>query len=181
MVQTFRIQLFSKENFIAALRWVCITSLLVAVIIYVETNLLSIAIVRGNSMYPTMKEGDVLLTSRINVIPESGEIVLIKTPDTYHESEYIVKRVIATGGETITIDYDQNLVSVDGKPLLELYINLENEDPMENDELISVDYVVPDGYIFVMGDNRNFSVDSRSEDISFVPEKDIIGKVILRI
>ena len=72
-------------------------------------------------------------------------------------------------------------MSVDGKPLLELYINLENEDPMQNDELISVDYVVPDGYIFVMGDNRNFSVDSRSENNSFIPEKDIIGKVILRI
>ena len=168
-----------KVNIISTFRWIFITCLLLVVIIYIETNCLTIAVVRGNSMYPTLRDGEILLVNRRNTIPELGEIVLIKTPDTYQDSEYIVKRVIATGGETVSIDYNKNIVLVNGISIVELYINIENIDPMENDDHLSVvNYVVPDGYIFVMGDNRNFSIDSRSEKIGFIPETDIMGKVI---
>ena len=97
----------------------------------------------------------------------------------YADREGIVKRVIAVEGETVTIDYDKNEVTVNGEVILEPYINLSESDSMlaETDETTAT-YIVPNGCLFVMGDNRNHSADSRSWEIGFIPKANVIGKVI---
>ena len=137
--------------------------------------LTQLIVVVGSSMYPTLYDGDLVLAWRLNYQPETGDVVIVhKETDVIHEN--IVKRVIATGGQTVELDYDQNAVYVDGVRLEEGYINLEEADPMEvRGDVVSID--VPEGSIFVMGDNRNHSTDSRfTVELGIVDEGYIIGK-----
>ena len=137
--------------------------------------LTQLIVVVGSSMYPTLYDGDLVLAWRLNYQPEPGDVVIVhKETDVIHEN--IVKRVIATGGQTVELDYDQNAVYVDGVRLEEGYINLEEADPMEvRGDVVSID--VPEGSIFVMGDNRNHSTDSRfTVELGIVDEGYIIGK-----
>lgn len=87
--------------------------------------------------------------------------------------------MIAVGGETVTIDYESNEVMVNSALLWEPYINLEASDPMQrrNDAAV-IEYTVPDGYVFVMGDNRNHSTDSRDKEVGCISMDSAIGKVI---
>ena len=136
--------------------------------------LTQLIVVVGSSMYPTLYDGDLVLAWRLNYQPETGDVVIVhKETDVIHEN--IVKRVIATGGQTVELDYDQNAVYVDGVRLEEGYINLEEADPMEvRGDVVSID--VPEGSIFVMGDNRNHSTDSRfTVELGIVDEGYIIG------
>lgn len=153
---------------------ICATALILT-----SKYLLTIAIVYGNSMYPTMQNGKVLLVDRVHKMYSRGDVILAQAPGMGSDEKCIVKRVIAVGGETLFIDYEKNEVTVDGKLISEPYINLEGNDPMwpEND-VDTIEYLVPDGYIFVMGDNRNYSADSRTEEIGPISEQQIIGKVI---
>lgn len=137
--------------------------------------LTQLIVVVGSSMYPTLYDGDLVLAWRLNYQPETGDVVIVhKETDVIREN--IVKRVIATGGQTVELDYDQNAVYVDGVRLEEGYINLEEADPMEvRGDVVSID--VPEGSIFVMGDNRNHSTDSRfTVELGIVDEGYIIGK-----
>lgn len=172
-------QLCKKPNTRSNLVWLAGLCVIVAALLYASRHLLSIAVVNGDSMYPTMENGKFLLVDRIHSMYSRGDIILAQVPTMNSGGEYIVKRVIAVGGETLSIDYEKNEVTVDGELISEPYINLEEDDPMwpEND-VDTIEYLVPDGYIFVMGDNRNYSADSRSEEIGPISEKKIIGKVI---
>ena len=137
--------------------------------------LTQLIVVVGSSMYPTLYDGDLVLAWRLNYQPETGDVVIVhKETDVIHEN--IVKRVIATGGQTVELDYDQNAVYVDGVRLEEGYINLEEADPMEvRGDVVSID--VPEGSVFVMGDNRNHSTDSRfTVELGIVDEGYIICK-----
>ena len=137
--------------------------------------LTQLIVVVGSSMYPTLYDGDLVLAWRLNYQPETGDVVIVhKETDVIRET--IVKRVIATGGQTVELDYDQNAVYVDGVRLEEDYINLEEADPMEvRGDVVSID--VPEGSVFVMGDNRNHSTDSRfTVELGIVDEGYIIGK-----
>lgn len=139
--------------------------------------LTQLVVVVGPSMYPTLHDGDLLLAWRLNYQPEAGDVVIVhKETDVIRET--IVKRVIATGGQTVEVDYDQNAVYVDGVRLEEDYINLEDADPMEvRGDVVSID--VPEGSIFVMGDNRNHSTDSRfTAELGIVDEGYVIGKAL---
>ena len=165
-----------KKNTLKEIRdWVLSLAAALLVVFLVRSYVFTIIRVDGSSMYPTLYDGDLVLAWRLNYQPETGDVVIVhKETDVIHEN--IVKRVIATGGQTVELDYDQNAVYVDGVRLEEGYINLEEADPMEiRGDVVSID--VPEGSIFVMGDNRNHSTDSRfTVELGIVDEGYIIGK-----
>ena len=136
--------------------------------------------VSGSSMYPTLYNGDLLILES-NVLQgdvEAGDIVVMTVP--YFEDAPIVKRVIATEGQTVDIDFEQGIVYVDGEALDEPYINEPTYRSFA--ELgMGLEYpvTVTEGHLFVMGDNRNASDDSRFAPVGLVDERDVLGKVLL--
>lgn len=174
-------QTSKKNSILSELAWGAAACVMAAILLFTNRYLLTLAVVSGESMYPTMESGNLLLVDRLHKVYTKGEIIFAKIPTMYADREGIVKRVIAVEGETVVIDYEKNEVMVNGEVILEPYINFAESDPMlaETDETTAT-YLVPDGCLFVMGDNRNHSADSRSPEIGFIPEGDVIGKVIER-
>jgi len=159
--------------------WILCSCSLVGILLFINSNLLTIAVVSGDSMYPSLRNGEYLLVDRMYDAPSYGDIIVVQDASEEHHSTYIVKRVIAIGGDTVTVNYDKNKVFVNGKLFDEPYLNYEVDDPMRSaDSMTSISYHVPIDSVFLMGDNRNFSLDSRSEEIGFVLEKNIVGKVL---
>lgn len=132
----------------------------------------------GSSMVPTLHEGDLLLLQSVAYTPRQGDIVVLRKPTFM--SEPIIKRVIAVGGQHVTIDYDTGTVSVDGTPLNEPYINEPMLQPGSAEMSVN-DIDVPEGSIYVLGDNRNASSDSRHARLSTVDERYVLGqaKIVL--
>lgn len=131
--------------------------------------------VSGPSMMNTLINGDWLLVSAFITEPERGDIVIITQPNSFNEP--IVKRVIAVGGDTIDIDFDKATVSINGKVINEPYLG----SPTTNDEHAwQYPLTLKEGQVFVMGDNRQHSSDSRSPDIGLIDENYILGQVLLR-
>lgn len=129
--------------------------------------------VKGDSMYPTLHDGDKLtLLSNFLYEPEVGDIVVLRAID--FDDEPIVKRVIAEEGQTIDIDFETGDVWVDGVLLDEPYIN----DPTTRYEGVNFPLTVPENCIFVMGDNRLHSTDSRHPDIGCVDKRYVLGKAL---
>ena len=130
--------------------------------------------VDGHSMVPTLQDGDrlLVLNAMLDNDYEYGDIVVLRK-DTFLE-EPIVKRVIATEGQTVDIDFVSGAVYVDGELLEEDYIN----EPTYRDEGMEFPATVPESCVFVMGDNRNHSSDSRSSDLGTVDTRYVIGKAV---
>ncbi len=151
-----------------------ITALIICVVLFVF--FIRIIDVNGTSMNPTLNNGDKILVSDLLYSPKAGDIVVFKS-DTYDPDKALVKRIIATEGQEINIDFDKGIVYVDGEILQEDYIK----------ELttIKLDFIgpktVPEGCVFVMGDNRNMSTDSRKNEIGMVDERLILGRVYMVI
>lgn len=133
--------------------------------------------VDGHSMDPTLHDGDMLLLQCINYEPQQGDIVVLTKPFASVTGP-IVKRVIATGGQLVQIDYDAGTVSVDGQLLDEPYIYEEMLRPLSGSQQTTMSYV-PEGHVFVMGDNRNNSMDSRHIDLGTVDTRYVLGKALL--
>ena len=145
-------------------------------VILVFTFLLRIAVVSGESMLPTLQDKDRLIVSYLFYTPKNGDIVIVDCEDSILD-KVIVKRVIATAGQTVDIDFSTGAVTVDGKVLDEPYINA----PTLTDEgAFDFPITVPEGYYFVMGDNRNASSDSRHPYVGFIKKSQIYGKAIIR-
>lgn len=159
--------------------WIEVFAVSVAIVVLMLTFIMRIATVRGNSMIETLHNGDVLIISDILYTPTQGDIVVIQQNDSVFD-EPIVKRIIAKGGQTIVFDFASWSVTVDGVKLNEEYVN-RVAGAMDSDSLSGNTVVVPEGYMFVMGDNRNGSTDSRSTAVGFVRENEVIGKVIIRL
>lgn len=133
----------------------------------------------GTSMYPTLHNHDQLLISSIGYdVPEHGDIVVLMADDFMDQP--LVKRVIGIGGDVVDIDPVTNTVSVNGEALYEPYINeLGGQIIYMGD--VSFPFTVPEGQVFVMGDNRNGSSDSRKTEVGTIPYEKIVGKAIFRI
>ncbi len=165
------------DNAEELLDWVETVVFAFFIVILIFTFLLRNANVEGDSMLPTLNNGDRLIVSHINYTPDNGDIVIVNAEHPALDKA-IVKRVIALPGQTVDIDFSSGSVKVDGAELKEDYIN---ELTFFDAGAHAYPVQVPENCIFVMGDNRNNSTDSRSEYVGFVPVDDVLGKVVLRI
>lgn len=147
----------------------------VSVILLIFLLLFRVIVVDGDSMYSTLWDGDylLLLSNLIYPNPEMGDIVVV-SKQSYDSGSPIVKRVIASEGQIVDIDFENGIVYVDGLPLQEEYINTATN----LQEGMSFPLLVEKDCYFVMGDNRNNSRDSRSPDIGQVDRREILGKAI---
>ena len=148
---------------------------LFAVVMVIFVLLFRIVVVSGSSMYASLWHNDYLLILS-NVIcgsPEHGDII-VASKDSFNDGEPIIKRVIATEGQTVDIDFDAGIVYVDGQALEEDYTHT----PTNVSEGVAFPLEVPEGCIFVMGDNRNRSRDSRYPDIGVIDEREVLGKAV---
>ena len=148
---------------------------LLAVVMVVFMLLFRIVIVSGSSMYSTLWNGDWLLVtgSVLYHEPEAGDII-VASKDSFNDGEPIIKRVIATEGQTVDIDFEAGIVYVDGMALEEDYTyTLTNVQ-----EGIVFPITIADGCIFAMGDNRNGSKDSRHPDIGMIDTREVLGKAV---
>ncbi|MBQ5842694.1 MAG: signal peptidase I [Clostridia bacterium] len=131
--------------------------------------------VDGNSMMNTLHDQDKLIISNFNYTPQTGDIVVIYIEG---QNKPYIKRVIATEGQTVKIDFEKWQVFVDGELLEEDYV-LRREGDMHYAAFYNGEFTVPEGQVYVMGDNRNDSTDSRV--IGCLDEHNIIGRVIVRL
>ena len=145
---------------------------MMAAFVMVFTFAARIIVVSGPSMENTLWGGDLILVWGLGYTPAQGDIVVL-TQENYQEDS-IVKRVIATEGQRVDIDYSSSTVRVDGEALEEDYIKELMLVPSYGEGLNHV--TVPEGCIFVMGDNRNHSADSRYPDIGIVDVRCVIGR-----
>lgn len=141
-------------------------------IIFMTVSGFHVVTVNGASMDTTLESGEKIITTNFLYTPQCGDIVVIDKKSTLNMD--IIKRVIAVEGQSIKLDYDNDKIYVDGKELNEPYLKCSTfEGRRANYEIPTV---VPEGKIFVLGDNRGISLDSRSSDVGMVDVKDIIGK-----
>lgn len=146
------------------------------VVIGAAIRLIGVSVVTGQSMEPTFHNGDVVAMQRIgnhytegmcigfNLRDENGKVI-----------ERCIKRIVATAGDMVTMDKDTCELFVNGKSLF------VPELPIDPAEITETPVIVPSGYVFAVGDNYNHSMDSRYSAIGLVPEKEIVGKVVVQI
>ena len=154
------------------------------IVILIFTFVLRTVVVVGSSMNPNFIDGDRLIITHLNSEPQKGDVLVM---NSHGLNETIIKRCIGTEGDTIKIDYNTDTITVNGEKISNDYINGAMQDIIfKFDQNYAVDagvyeYEVPENKIFVLGDNRNNSTDSRSYKVGFIDESDILGKVVLRI
>lgn len=132
--------------------------------------------VNGESMTNTLQNGDWLVAVQKSEY-ERGDIVIITQPNFFNEP--LIKRVIATEGQTIDIDYASSTVFIDGQPIDEPYLRESFINQKTDDRPLP--YTVPEGYLFCMGDNRNGSTDSRSILVGDIDARYVLGKAEFRL
>lgn len=132
----------------------------------------------GSSMVPTLENGNRIILSASYFEPKNGDVIVTCQPSkSLVIPTTLVKRVIAVEGQTVDIDFSRGIVYVDGVALDEPYTNA----PTFDRESFTGEITVPEGCVFVMGDNRNESTDSRDSRVGFIREEYIMGKALFRI
>lgn len=146
-----------------------IETLLLAVVLYLGINAISARVrVDGFSMVPTLQDGEYVLVSKVTYRlgqPQHGDIIVFKYPG--EPPQDLIKRIVGLPGDTVKVS--GSVVSVNGQPLVEPYIAAS---PVYQGE-----WQVPDGFLFVLGDNRNDSSDSHAWGL--LPKENVIGKALL--
>lgn len=156
--------------------WVQALVCSVSAVVLVFAFAVRIVGVSGQSMRETLQHGDRLLVVNSHLCGDyrQGDIVIFQKPD-FEDGELIVKRVIATAGQTVDIDFGAGVVYVDGEALEEPYIR----EPTWLEEGLEFPAAVPEGCVFLMGDNRNGSKDSRSAELGPVDTRHIVGRAVM--
>lgn len=161
--------------------WVQMLALYFSVAMLILSVFFTHSPVNGLSMSPTLTQNDLLIINKVAYTPSNGDIVVCQS-ERFGFDKPLVKRVIATEGQTVTIDYENRKITVDGVLLNEDYISKEAT-PFDASNYLDDTFTVPDGHVFVMGDNRGHgkSLDSRDSSIGMIDERYILGKVVLRL
>lgn len=160
-----------KRRYRSVLRSTIYTLITVAAVaVLVATLWLPVLQIYGSSMTPTLADGDILFTVKTSDL-QQGDVIAF-----YYNNKILVKRVIAGPGDWVDIDEDGS-VFVNGQELEEPYLN----DRAYGDCNIELPYQVPDGRLFVMGDHRATSVDSRNTAVGCVAQEQVVGRIVFRI
>lgn len=168
----------AKRPYEDAFYWLQTLVTAIVCIVLVFTFAGRITRVYGSSMEPTLTEGELLLVWSLGYEPKAGDIVVCNnTTATFLGGDAIIKRVIATEGQTVDIDYGAGLVYVDGVALDEPYTLEEMRMPLYSD-MQQTHFEVPEGSVFLMGDNRNNSTDSRHDLLGPVDKDYLLGKAV---
>ncbi len=152
-----------------------------AIVLVMFAFVVRLNIVNGTSMDNTLAGGQKLAVSSLFYKPKAGDIVVIHDITATPYNSPIVKRVIATGGQTVDIDFDTWTLTVDGEIVDESAYRYLNPDT----PLLRAEYkfpiTVPEGEIFVLGDNRNDSADSRQIEIGTIDARCVVGRAVARL
>jgi signal peptidase I len=160
-----------------------LAAFVVLAVLLISTFLIRHSIVQGSSMDKTLADGEHLLISDFLYTPKAGDIIVFDPPgDSF--STPLVKRVIAVGvdpedngGKPLTVEMIGGVVYIDGVAQIEDYVYMNGPDTRANYPLTEI----PEGYLFVLGDHRNVSRDSRDPSIGLVDVRSVLGRVGLRI
>jgi len=157
--------------------WVISIALAFVIAFLLRQFVFTLVEVKGDSMDDTLQNANKLFIWRLGYTPHDGDIIVLQPPN---DTDLYIKRVIATGGQTVNIDYSQHAVYVDGKLLDEPYIK-DKDMVRESSGEMTFPQTVPQNSVFVMGDNRNNSKDSRFPEVGMIADNKILGKAILRV
>ena len=162
------------------LEWTEEIIIAVVLIAVVFTFVCRVVTVTGTSMVPNFHDGDrVLVVNDLTGVQQGDVVVIANVLD-----EPMIKRVIATEGETVDFDYETKSVLVDGQTVDETQFGLENgitEEPFTSFELLEFPQTVPEGCVFVLGDNRAVSEDSRYQDVGMIETRNILGSAVFHL
>ncbi|MCD7889278.1 MAG: signal peptidase I [Oscillospiraceae bacterium] len=170
-VKAERKRLKYRRRFIITLRTtVYALTVVAAIAVLLATLFLPVLQVSGSSMEPTLSDDDIILLIKTDNL-STGDLI-----GFYYQNKLLLKRVIGVAGDVIDIDEEGN-VTVNGELLDEPYVTNKSIGECN----IDLPYQVPENRVFVMGDNRATSIDSRSSVIGCIEEDQIVGKVLIRI
>lgn len=160
-----------KKEYGRALRnTICVLIVVAAIAVLISTLILPVLQASGGSMEPTLYDGDIIVLVKTDKY-HTGELI-----GFYYQNKLLLKRVIASAGDYVDID-DNGVVMVNGKVIDEPYVSELSKGSCD----ISLPYQVPDGRIFVMGDHRAVSIDSRTKAVGCIETDQIVGRVFFRI
>lgn len=166
-------RLYAASGYLLELLSILVKACCAAVLLF--TFVFHIVTVDGTSMLPTLEDNDKLIIQQMFYTPKRGDIVVV-TKETQADGP-IIKRVIGVEGDLIDVDFSQGVITVNGAPLHEDYIS----EPIHRRGNITFPQVVPEGCVFVLGDNRNGSHDSRWMDVGMVDTRYVMGRALFRL